>query len=239
MSAHWNTSKYREPRTSIILPSVASKQSATNACRGVGWGGPPKSWEWRGDGSFTFPKTAKLEDVTPLFRTYLPLHGADRPLVWCDQAQQVDFVTMQAAAAAISNCDRCYRRKSKCDRLVPCGGCRRTSSECVYTDRTREKTVKAGVVDRLERRLEQTEQRNKALVAELSSLRSIADASDRDVQQKPRTASATECVADNTSRRLRTNEVAAQVSYLSMTACLLYTSPSPRDGLLSRMPSSA
>ena len=24
-----------------------------------------------------------------------------------------------------------------------------------------------------------------------------------------------------------------------MTACLLYTSPSPRDGLLSRMPSSA
>ena len=27
--------------------------------------------------------------------------------------------------------------------------------------------------------------------------------------------------------------------YLDFTACLLYTSPSPRDGLLSRMPSSA
>ena len=26
---------------------------------------------------------------------------------------------------------------------------------------------------------------------------------------------------------------------LSMSSCLLYTSPSPRDGLLSRMPSSA
>ena len=28
-------------------------------------------------------------------------------------------------------------------------------------------------------------------------------------------------------------------TYSELTACLLYTSPSPRDGLLSRMPSSA
>ena len=34
-------------------------------------------------------------------------------------------------------------------------------------------------------------------------------------------------------------EIAAELEGKSRTACLLYTSPSPRDGLLSRMPSSA
>ena len=33
--------------------------------------------------------------------------------------------------------------------------------------------------------------------------------------------------------------MAAGVNYNGVWACLLYTSPSPRDGLLSRMPSSA
>ena len=33
--------------------------------------------------------------------------------------------------------------------------------------------------------------------------------------------------------------VAMFLVWLKMTGCLLYTSPSPRDGLLSRMPSSA
>ena len=36
---------------------------------------------------------------------------------------------------------------------------------------------------------------------------------------------------------LRIHNIAVQ--YSDPTACLLYTSPSPRDGLLSRMPSSA
>ena len=36
-------------------------------------------------------------------------------------------------------------------------------------------------------------------------------------------------------RRMLNQELAAQYAYI----CLLYTSPSPRDGLLSRMPSSA
>ena len=35
------------------------------------------------------------------------------------------------------------------------------------------------------------------------------------------------------------NEVTVTSNTLSVIACLLYTSPSPRDGLLSRMPSSA
>ena len=34
-------------------------------------------------------------------------------------------------------------------------------------------------------------------------------------------------------------QYAVGTTQLSLTVCLLYTSPSPRDGLLSRMPSSA
>ena len=34
-------------------------------------------------------------------------------------------------------------------------------------------------------------------------------------------------------------ECESHVQYYSLRGCLLYTSPSPRDGLLSRMPSSA
>ena len=37
----------------------------------------------------------------------------------------------------------------------------------------------------------------------------------------------------------RFSEEAMSKVYDSVTSCLLYTSPSPRDGLLSRMPSSA
>ena len=37
----------------------------------------------------------------------------------------------------------------------------------------------------------------------------------------------------------RTHEAAGTGTQLVLLACLLYTSPSPRDGLLSRMPSSA
>ena len=36
-----------------------------------------------------------------------------------------------------------------------------------------------------------------------------------------------------------TGEKSNNNAYTSTVACLLYTSPSPRDGLLSRMPSSA
>ena len=34
-------------------------------------------------------------------------------------------------------------------------------------------------------------------------------------------------------------EIAVNAEFVDSTVCLLYTSPSPRDGLLSRMPSSA
>ena len=42
-----------------------------------------------------------------------------------------------------------------------------------------------------------------------------------------------------TLANVHTSQVTGTVQLVSTSPCLLYTSPSPRDGLLSRMPSSA
>ena len=44
-------------------------------------------------------------------------------------------------------------------------------------------------------------------------------------------------IISNQSRSITTN--ASEIVRINLFTCLLYTSPSPRDGLLSRMPSSA
>ena len=46
-------------------------------------------------------------------------------------------------------------------------------------------------------------------------------------------------VRDNGKIDQTINEITETVTKLPFRCCLLYTSPSPRDGLLSRMPSSA
>ena len=47
-------------------------------------------------------------------------------------------------------------------------------------------------------------------------------------------------IGKETEERTQVDHVRARVNYKELThTCLLYTSPSPRDGLLSRMPSSA
>ena len=56
-----------------------------------------------------------------------------------------------------------------------------------------------------------------------------------DVVQRPRTSY--QAVGPDTSIRAFRDEVIAAIGQRNL--CLLYTSPSPRDGLLSRMPSSA
>ena len=45
--------------------------------------------------------------------------------------------------------------------------------------------------------------------------------------------------ADTDTTPMDTGAIASRTTYVTGNACLLYTSPSPRDGLLSRMPSSA
>ncbi|EMC95302.1 hypothetical protein BAUCODRAFT_25369 [Baudoinia panamericana UAMH 10762] len=75
----------------------------------------------------------------------------------------------------MSNCDRCYRRKAKCDKLKPCGNCSRAGVPCIYLDRTKEKRYSADHVERLERRILQAEARNKTLSDELSRARAGSD----------------------------------------------------------------
>ena len=54
-------------------------------------------------------------------------------------------------------------------------------------------------------------------------------------------ATAMICMAHAIYFEARSESTAAQmaVGHVILNSCLLYTSPSPRDGLLSRMPSSA
>ena len=63
---------------------------------------------------------------------------------------------------------------------------------------------------------------------------------------QPRPDEAPDPLSDDDAARLAANsetarqhQQARQREIARATACLLYTSPSPRDGLLSRMPSSA
>lgn len=112
-----------------------------------------------------------------------------------------------------TNCDRCYHRKSKCDRLQPCTSCNKGGAQCVYTDRAKARAVRPDEVDRLERRLAQAENRNRSLAAELSRFRSTGpqgnDENDRiDLVQEP----------EPSDYSVRRSDVAAQVSILSTSA---------------------
>ncbi|KAJ5988026.1 hypothetical protein N7481_003236 [Penicillium waksmanii] len=114
-------------------------------------------------------------------------------------------------------CDRCYRRKSKCDKSIPtCGQCQRARAPCHYVDRTREPTVRREVFDRLERRLRQMEAKNRALSSQLvshqTSQRSESSHEQgQDSQPAPQSPDATPFPFDR-------GEVADEVSFLSRQA---------------------
>ncbi|KAJ5626537.1 hypothetical protein N7528_003964 [Penicillium herquei] len=99
-------------------------------------------------------------------------------------------------------CDRCRRRKSKCDRLKPsCRLCTKAGAICVYTDRSKEPTVRRDIVDKLELRLRQAEQDNRELKGRLEALTS--NANNVNIPSP----------ADE-----RRNEVSDEVSFLSLNA---------------------
>ena len=54
-----------------------------------------------------------------------------------------------------SNCDRCYRRKGRCDKQQPCGSCARANVSCSYTDKVRQRRFTSDDVERVEKRLRQ------------------------------------------------------------------------------------
>lgn len=118
-----------------------------------------------------------------------------------------------------SNCDRCYRRKSKCDRLQPCSTCSKAGGiQCTYTDRTKEKTVRPDLVDRLEKRIAQAEGRNKALSAELSRLRSQVASTPGAQSNGDADIPADGPSRPSTNATERRHDLAAEVSFLSTNA---------------------
>ncbi|KFY84848.1 hypothetical protein V500_08949 [Pseudogymnoascus sp. VKM F-4518 (FW-2643)] len=67
-------------------------------------------------------------------------------------------------------CDRCHRRKSRCDKQRPeCSDCKKASVPCAYTDRSREYGRER--LEAIEQRLRQADAKNKALSSELVQLR--------------------------------------------------------------------
>lgn len=104
-------------------------------------------------------------------------------------------------------CDRCRRRKSGCDKVQPsCGVCNKAGVACVYTDRTKEPTIRRDVIERLERRLRQTEATNRALTARLAAFNSTSN--------HENTSPTTKSPQVEESR----HEVSDEVSFLSLNA---------------------
>jgi hypothetical protein len=68
--------------------------------------------------------------------------------------------------------DLCLRRKSCYDKANHiCGLCVKSSVECVYSDRSRDPSIRKEHVEGIERCLRQAEAKNKALSSELTRLR--------------------------------------------------------------------
>ncbi|CAG8293647.1 unnamed protein product [Penicillium salamii] len=102
-------------------------------------------------------------------------------------------------------CDRCRRRKSGCDKEQPsCGLCVKAGVTCVYSDRSKEPPIRQDVIEKLERRLRQTEATNRALTARLAASKSqvVANAS----------------TTQNSQVQEHQNEVSDEVSFLSLNA---------------------
>ena len=68
----------------------------------------------------------------------------------------------------IQACDRCHRRKPRCDKLQPCAPCEKAKVACNYTDRGPPN------VEKLERRLRQAEAKNKILTSELAKTKATS-----------------------------------------------------------------
>lgn len=109
-----------------------------------------------------------------------------------------------------SNCDRCYRRKGRCDKEQPCGSCARANVTCTYTDKLRQRRYTSDDIERVEKRLRQSEARNRSLLDEVAKLKAGSEHLDTLPAETERshTANATPKRADAVS----------EVSYLSINA---------------------
>ncbi|KAB8223246.1 fungal-specific transcription factor domain-containing protein [Aspergillus novoparasiticus] len=120
-------------------------------------------------------------------------------------------------------CDRCHRRKSKCDKVLPaCGPCQKAGVACKYVDRTKGHQQ---LLEKLQRRLKQVEATNRALAAKLASHVSPAAQSETNEdgnEVDSEMPSPDDALGEATTRRQETerddNEVIEEVTFLSSGA---------------------
>ncbi|KAM0715042.1 hypothetical protein Q7P37_009507 [Cladosporium fusiforme] len=108
-----------------------------------------------------------------------------------------------------SNCDRCYRRKGRCDKQQPCSSCAQANVTCTYTDKLRQRRYTSDDIERVEKRLRQSEARNRSLLDEVTRLKAGSE--------HPGTSPA-ETEKSHATDVPRRADAVSEVSYLSINA---------------------
>ena len=139
-----------------------------------------------------------------------------------------------------SACDRCRKKHTKCDGTgPPCSKCKRTNSLCEYQKGERKIVMSMKYLNDLHGEIHK-------LKIENASLRNSLKKAERDAakHQENSTLTTLEQQQDGTALKVdnmnsNTHRKSAAGADDHKTACLLYTSPSPRATERWRMPSSA
>lgn len=108
-----------------------------------------------------------------------------------------------------SNCDRCYRRKGRCDKQQPCSSCAQANATCAYTDKVRQRRFTSEDVERVEKRLRQSEARNRSLLSEVARLKAAT------AEQPDGSPAGTDRSQTTEGRRA---DAVSEISYLSINA---------------------
>ena len=158
--------------------------------------------------------TSCLRHLTADLQPYAVQHSGTFELPWALFIQSSNL--MRGAKA----CVQCRATKRRCEAKQqenqPCRQCLQRSTECSFSRSSRSAAHLAA-------RVSDVTTPPAALLPELERRREVVDLYLNNIHDKPHTL-------------FHVPTIRAQVLDQS---CLLYTSPSPRDGLLSRMPSSA
>ena len=155
----------------------------------------------------------------------------------CGRPCEAQTVIMQA-----SNCDRCYRRKGRCDKQQPCSSCAQANATCAYTDKVRQRRFTSDDVERVEKRLRQSEARNRSLLSEVTRLKAAATTEQPGVSpagtDRSLTAEARRADAVSEISYLSINAAGERQPYLGSTSGVLFANlvRSSVDASVSRQP---
>jgi hypothetical protein len=125
-----------------------------------------------------------------------------------------------------SNCDRCYRRKGRCDKQQPCSSCAQANATCAYTDKVRQRRFTSDDVERVEKRLRQSEARNRSLLSEVARLKAAMTTEQPGIPpagtDRSQTAEAKRADAVSEVSYLSINAAGERQPYLGSTSGVLF-----------------